>query len=70
MPGRTFKRQFTDNNKYAEFDKIPYMDALAHVVEEYVSSNKLDGDWFHFHMKEEIPMFDFMTLAAYFISES
>lgn len=70
MPGRTFKRQFTDNNKYAEFDKIPYMDALAHVVEEFVYSDKLDGDLLHFHMKEEIPMFDFMTLAAYFISES
>ncbi len=70
MPGRTFKRQFTDNNKYAEFDKIPYMDALAHVVEEFVYSDKLDGDLLHFHMKEEIRMFDFMTLAAYFISES
>ena len=70
MPGRKFIRQFTDNNKYAEFDKIPYMDALAYVVQEYVYSDKLDGSLLHFHMKEEIPMFDFMTLAAYFVSES
>lgn len=70
MPYRTFKRQFTDNNKYGEFEKVPHLDALAHVVEEFVYSDKLDGDLLHFRMKEEIPMFDFMTLAAYFISES
>lgn len=70
MPYRTFIRQFTDNNKYGEFEKVPHLDALAHVVEEFVYSDKLDGDLLHFRMKEEIPMFDFMTLAAYFISES
>lgn len=67
---RSFKRIFIDNNKYAEFNKIPYMDALAHVVEEYVYSDKLDGGWLNFNMKEEIRMFDFMTLAAFFISGS
>lgn len=46
------------------------MDALAHVVEEYVYSDKLDGGWLNFNMKEEIRMFDFMTLAAFFISGS
>ncbi len=70
MPYRTFIRQFTDNNKYGEFEKVPHLDALAHVVEEFVYSDKLDGYLLHFRMKEEIPMFDFMTLAAYFISES
>ena len=70
MTFRTFKRQFTDNNKYGEYEKVPYMNALAHVVEEYVYSDKLDDDYFSYNMTEVIPMFDFMTLVAYFISES
>ena len=70
MAGITFKRWFTNNHEYGKFEPIPYMDALAHVVEEYVFSDKLDMSWDSFNMVEEIRMFDFMTLAAYFICES
>ena len=70
MPGRAFIRWFTNNNEYGKFERTPYMDALAHVVEEYVYSDKLDTSWDSFNMVEEIRMFDFMTLVVFFINES
>lgn len=66
-----FKRIFQDNISYAKFDEIPFVEPLAQVVESYLYTEKAennDDDWSQgYRMSEHIELYDFMSLAVYFI---
>ncbi len=70
MVSRAFLRLFKDNNKYCNFEKIPYIDSLAYTVQEFLYSNKIEDKYFNYRLDERIRLFDFMTLTAYFIGSS
>ncbi len=70
MSLRTFVRQFTDNNSYGTYNKALYVDSLAYTVQETIFSDKFMGNACHYSMDGHIKLYDFMTLAIYFIEAS
>lgn len=67
---RKFQRIFTDNGHYGIFEKIPYIDSLAYIVQEFLYSDIVEDEWHDFRMDERINLYDFMTIVVYFIDSS
>ena len=65
-----FQRFFTDNSHYGDYKMIPFMDSLAYTVQEFLYSDKVVDELHDFRMDGRIKLFDFMTLAVYFIGPS
>lgn len=69
---QTFERLFSNNTQFEAFERIPFLDSLAYTIQEYLYSEKADDDDreddLDFRLDSRIRMFDFMTLAAHFIS--
>ncbi len=69
---QTFERLFFNNTQFETFERIPFLDSLAYTIQEYLYSEKADDDDreddLDFRLDSRIRTFDFMTLAAHFIS--
>lgn len=70
MTLRKFQRIFINNGQYRSFDKIPFMESLAYVTQEFLYSEKVEDEWCVFRMDERIKLYDFMTLLVYVIGAS
>ena len=67
----SFIRFFKDNNSYDTYDKFPHLKALAHVVDEYVFTDKFDIGGASYRLTYSyIRLFDFMNLMVSFIKAS
>ena len=70
---RSFKRIFKDNVSYAQYSNVPFMEPLAHVAETYLYTEKAESDddeiayYSNFRLSSYIELYDFMSLAVYFI---
>lgn len=67
---RGFKRLFDDNAHYGQYAKIPFLDSLAYVVQEYLYTDISEDEDPFLMMDGRIRLYDFMTMSAYFISAS
>ena len=70
---RSFERIFKDNVSYAQYSDTPFMEPLARVAETYLYTEKAESDddeiayYSDFRLSSYIELYDFMSLAAYFI---
>lgn len=73
MAKGSFKRIFKDNVSYAQYSNVPFMEPLAHVAETYLYTEKAESDddeiayYSDFRLSSYIELYDFMSLAVYFI---
>lgn len=67
---KVFERIFTDNSQYADYEEIPYLDALAYTVQEFLYTEKAKNIVCDMRMDKHIKLPDFMTLTVYFVSKS
>lgn len=65
-----FTRLFEDNGHYEQFEKIPFIDSLAYVVQEYLYTEISKEDNNYLYLNRRIRLYDFMTMVAYFIGPS
>lgn len=74
MKRKKFKRFFKENNSYVSYNKLPHIDPLAYVAETYLYTDKAEGDendyYSSFQLTQYIALYDFMSLAVYFIHAS
>ena len=70
MTLNAFERIFTNNSKYASYETVPYFDSLAYTVQEFLYTDKATDQKHDFRMDRHIKLYDFMTLASFFISSS
>lgn len=66
----SFTRIFTNNDGYKDCESYPYMDSLAYTVQEFLYTPKVKDERNDFRMNNHIKLYDFMTLAVYFIDNS
>ena len=66
----SFTRIFTNNDGYKECESYPYMDSLAYTVQEFLYTPKVKYEGNDFRMNDHIKLYDFITLAVYFIDNS
>lgn len=65
-----FNRLFKDNNHYDDYEDLPYLGSLAYVVQEFLYTNISQSRNPYLLLDGRINLYDFMTLAAYFICSS
>ena len=70
MTLNAFEHIFTDNSEYANYKTVPYFDSLAYTVQEFLYTDKATDHNHDFRMDSHIKLYDFMTLASYFITSS
>lgn len=62
-----FKRIFTNNDEYKDYEGVLFIDSLAYTMQEYLYTSKAKGEDHDYRMDKHIKLYDFMNVVVSFV---